>query len=100
MSERLKYVVTFNDGRRVEGESRTSDIIAFERRFQLPGFLLGDQDHIRIEHMVFMGYRAITRDWPDKPDFDDWIETVDSVDMIAPEGTGGDSDKPPLDPTA
>ena len=102
MSEKATYTVTFVDGRVVKGEQRTADIVAFERRYQVPGFFLGDPDKFRIEYQMFMGYLAVTRGQETRPDFDVWLEEVDAVVFDAPEDdkVEGADERPPLDRTA
>ena len=100
MSDRPRYVVTFDDGREVEGEGKAADIIAFERRYQVPGFFLADPDHFRMEYQFFMGYLAVTRGWDGRPEFDDWMESVDAVTIAEPAKVEGNEDRPPLAPTA
>ena len=102
MSDKASYTVTYVDGRTATGDQRTADIVAFERRYQVPGFFLGDPERFRIEYQMFMGYLAVTRGQETRPDFDVWLEEVDSVVFDTPgaDEVEGVEDRPPLDRTA
>ena len=97
------YKVEFVGGGTVSGESRPSDLIAFERRYQVPGWFLGDQDNARIEYLWFMAWRAVTRNDSAKVEFDEWIEMVDSVEVegddepVTPAAVDADGVPVPLD---
>ena len=91
-----KYKITFEDGTDLETSGRKADAIRFERQFKIPVAAMFSEDGVRQEHLWFFGWCAAKRTNPDILAFDDWIETVESVDIMAVE-----EDEPtPTDPSS
>ena len=85
-----KMKVAHTDGTEVEVEGRKADIIRFERQFKLPaGRMFGDGG-LFVEHLWFYAWCAEARAG-DVGSFDDWMETVDSVEIL---DTGDDQENP------
>lgn len=80
-----KYKITLEDGTIIEPTGRKADAIRFERQFKLPASAMFSDDGIRQEHLWFYGYCAAKRLDPDIVAFDDWIELVESVEIIVEE---------------
>jgi hypothetical protein len=91
-----KYKITFEDGTDLETSGRKADAIRFERQFKIPVAAMFSEDGVRQEHLWFFGWCVAKRTNPDILAFDDWIETVESVDIMAVE-----EDEPtPTDPSS
>lgn len=89
-----KYRITLNDGTIVEAPGRKADAVKFERQFKMPISRLFNEDGIYTEHIMFLGWCAVSRSNPDTPSFDDWIENVKDVDIVTGE------EAPPTDPNS
>jgi hypothetical protein len=91
-----KYKITFEDGTDLEVPGRKADAIRFERQFKIPVAAMFSEDGVRQEHLWFFGWCAAKRNNPDIVSFDDWIETVESVDIMAVE----EEEQTPTDPSS
>ncbi len=80
-----KYRITFEDGKVIEPTGRKADAIRFERHFKLPASAMFTDDGIRQEHLWFYGWTAARRLDPDTIGFDDWIDLVESVEIVLEE---------------
>jgi hypothetical protein len=89
-----KYRITLNDGTIVEAPGRKADAVKFERHFHMPISKLFGDDGIYTEHIMFLGWCAVSRANPDTGDFDAWIETIKDVDIITGE------EVPPTEPSS
>jgi hypothetical protein len=81
--------VTRLDGEVVEVHGRRADVIKFERRFKQPTSSLFDNDDPEslgrfTEPVWFFAWLADGRD-REVPDFDEWCETIDGVQIVATE---------------
>jgi hypothetical protein len=90
-----KYKITFEDGTDLEVSGRKADAIRFERQFKIPVAAMFSEDGVRQEHLWFFGWCAAKRTNTDIVSFDDWIETVESVDIMAVE----EEEQTPTDPS-
>lgn len=88
-----KMHVTYEDGSEVDVAGKRSDIIAFERKFGVPGSSIFDEG-IWTERLWFFGWRAAKRDNPELAEFEDWIDTVSAVEVVVVEEEAA----PPTDP--
>ena len=71
----LTFTLTFTDGTKSEVKTRLATEIAFERQFNVSyseAFNMG-----RHEHFYFMAHHASKT----AVDFDQWIETLDEIDL-------------------
>ncbi len=89
-----KYRITLNDGTIFEAEGRKADAVKFERQFKMPISRLFNEEGIYTEHIMFLGWCAAQRSKPDTPAFDDWIETIQDVDIVTGE------EVPPTEPNS
>jgi hypothetical protein len=90
-----KYRITHQNGTVIEAEGRKVDAVKLERKFKIPASSLFDGG-IYTEHLWFFGYCAEKRLNSELPEFDDWMETVDGVEIIMED----ESDEHPTDPSS
>jgi hypothetical protein len=90
-----KYRITLNDGTTLEAEGRKADAVKFERQFKIPVSSLFSDGGIYTEHLWFFGWCAEKRINSDLPDFDEWMENVDGVDILQEE-----EEETPTDPSS
>lgn len=91
-----KYRITHQDGTIIEAEGRKVDAVKFERQFKMPVSSLFEDGGLYTEHLWFFGYCAEKRLNPELPGFDDWMETVDGVDILNAE----ENEPHPTDPSS
>lgn len=90
-----KYKITHLDGTVIEAAGRKVDAVKFERNFKMPASAMFGDDGIYTEHLWYFGWCAEKRVTSDLPDFDEWMETVEGVDILSEE------DEPtPTDPSS
>lgn len=90
-----KYRITHQDGTIVEAAGRKVDAVKFERQFKMPISNLFGDGGIYTEHLWFFGWCAEKRDNPELASFDDWMEDIESVEIVTEE------EKPiPTDPSS
>lgn len=87
-----KFKIIHTDGSEVICDGSSSDIVHFEDHFDKPGFVIFDE--MRVKYLWFFAYMAESRTVENIAAFDDWINTVDSVEQI-----GDASENPPSAPT-
>jgi hypothetical protein len=90
-----KYRITHQDGNIVEAPGRKVDAVKFERQYKMPVSNLFSEGGIYTEHLWFFGWCAEKRINSDLPDFDEWMETVDGVDILSEE-----DEETPTDPSS
>lgn len=79
--------ITFTDGTKVETKPKASDGIRFERAYNMPiikAFGLGE---VHMEHLWYMAY--LSCDHGDTP-FDEWMDTVDTVEFAGQDEAASD----------
>jgi hypothetical protein len=91
-----KYKITFEDGTDLQASGRKADAIRFERQFKIPVAAMFSEEGVRQEHLWFFGWCAAKRVNPDIVSFDDWIDTVESVDIVTVE----EEEPTPTDPSS
>jgi hypothetical protein len=90
-----KYKITHLDGTVIEAAGRKVDAVKFERQFKMPVSNLFGDDGIYTEHLWYFGWCAEKRVNAELPDFDDWMETVEGVDIVTEE-----EEPTPTDPSS
>ena len=91
-----KYKITHLDGTVIEAAGRKVDAVKFERQFKMPVSNLFGDDGIYTEHLWYFGWCAEKRVNAELPDFDDWMETVEGVDIVTEE----EEEPTPTDPSS
>lgn len=71
--------IVHDDGRTVDVHLRTGDLVKFERAYDLSADVLNG-DTVRIEHVLFIAYTAAKRDGSTDLEFDEWIDTVETIE--------------------
>lgn len=81
--------VTYSDGTSVEGPTRNSDAIRFERQFKMPVSRIfnrtgpnPDDLELYMEHLWYFGWCVASRDGEEQPYGDEWLDRVESVDVV------------------
>lgn len=80
-----KYRITHTDGTVHEVLGKKSDVVKFEREFKMPAANILDSGAIYIEHLWYFGWLADERENNTGTNFNDWIETVESVEILTVE---------------
>jgi hypothetical protein len=91
-----KYKITHLDGTVIEAPGRKVDAVKFERQFKMPVSNLFEDGGIYTEHLWYFGWCAEKRVNADIPVFDDWMETVEGVDIVTEE----EEEESPTDPSS
>lgn len=87
--------ITHTDGTVTDAPGRKSDVVRFERHFRLPVSRLFDDGGMFTEHLWYFGYLAESRVIAEQVEFDDWMDTVDQVEIVTVEDTA-----PPSHPSS
>jgi len=87
---RINFQITYADGSAAEATASVADQVAFEQTFDRSIARLGDD--FRLTDACWLAWHALRRGGKTSSDFDQWINTVDAVEIgdgaIAPlEGT-------------
>ena len=77
--------ITREDGSIADVHGTKADMVRFERHFKIPAGRVFSSDGLFIEHLWFYAYVAEGRT-ADLPAFDEWMETVDSVEIVSMAG--------------
>jgi hypothetical protein len=89
---RLPLKVTYeDDASGVEVVASAPDLIQFERHFDMPMSVFGDQGALRIEWMMWLTWTTLKRKNLTNDDFDTWSEKVAEI-------TFGDPDEAEITP--
>jgi hypothetical protein len=67
------------DGSEAKVTAKASDLIAFERHFDQPMTVFGDQSKIRVEWLLWLAWETCTRQSLTKDDFDTWVDGVGGI---------------------
>lgn len=89
-----RYSITYTDGTNHEVDGKKSDVVKFERKYKIPVANLLSENAIYIEHLWFFGWCAETRAGNTELSFDDWIETIESVEVLTVEQENPTSPNP------
>lgn len=77
---RLKFKITYADGSVAETIASAADQVAFEREHDKSITQLAAAP--RLSDMCWLAWHPLRRSNGSTPDFDAWIDTVDSVEMV------------------
>ena len=89
---RQQFKITYLDGRTVQASSGLAEQVAFEREFDRSIAELAS--NFRITDICWLAWRGLKRAEPGVADFDTWIETVETVEVM------DDEDMVPLETAA
>lgn len=71
--------VSYSDGSGVDVTATAPDLIAFERHFDKPFTVFGTE--MRLEFILWLAWRSLSRQGKTGLEFDPWMETVESVGL-------------------
>jgi hypothetical protein len=74
--------IVFSDGTEADVSAIASDMVAFERHFDLSIAKLADE--VRMEHLFFLAWHSQTRTKVTGLEFDEWLDTVQIVTSVEP----------------
>jgi hypothetical protein len=80
-----KYRITYSDGTANEVTGKKSDVVRFERKYKMPVANMLADNAIYTEHLWFFGWCAEQRAGNTELSFDDWVETIESVEVLTVE---------------
>jgi hypothetical protein len=75
----IALTVAYADGSEVKVTAKASDLIAFERHFDQSMTVFGDDTKVRVEWLIWLAWKASTREGLTKVDFDAWVDTIDGI---------------------
>ncbi len=76
---RLTFAVTYADGSTAEAVASVADQVAFEREFSKSLVELASAP--RVADMCWLAWHGLRRANGSTPEFDEWLLTVDNVEM-------------------
>ena len=76
---RQQFKITYQDGRSVTASSGLAEQVAYEREFDRSIAELAS--NFRITDICWLAWRGLKRDDAGLPDFDTWINTVETVEV-------------------
>lgn len=75
----IALTVALADGSEAKVTAKASDLIAFERNFDQSMTIFGDDKKVRVEWLLWLAWRASTREGLTKDEFDTWVDTIDGI---------------------
>ncbi len=79
---RMQLEVELNDGSKKDVKVIMADMVRFESQFNISIAKLGQE--MKVTHLLWLAWSALTREKAISIDFDKWIETVASIGAIDP----------------
>ena len=79
---RMQLEVEFADGAKKDVQVVMSDMVKFESQFSLSIAKLGQE--MKVTHLLWLAWAALTRQKQVTTDFDSWVETVVSIGAVDP----------------
>ena len=84
---RMQLEVEFLDGTQKEVKVIMSDMVKFESQFSLSIAKLGQE--MKVTHLLWLAWSALTREKQVTTEFDTWVETVASIGAVDPKASKG-----------
>ena len=84
--------LTHTDGNEIICDGHSADLVRFEMHFDLGASVV--YDDLRLTYIWFFAYAAESRTNPGLGSFEQWMETVDGVEVI-----GDETENPPSEQT-
>lgn len=75
----IALTVANADGSEAKVTAKASDLIAFERNFDQSMTVFGDDKKVRVEWLLWLAWRASTREGLTKAEFDTWVDTIEGI---------------------
>jgi len=82
---RMQLDVEYNDGSTKEVKVIMADMVRFESKFDLSIAKLGQE--MKVTHLLWLAWSALTREKQISLDFDKWTETVVSIGASDPKAS-------------
>ena len=82
---RMQLDVEYNDGSTKEVKVIMADMVRFESKFDLSIAKLGQE--MKVTHLLWLAWSALTRENQISLDFDKWTETVASIGASDPKAS-------------
>ena len=84
---RMQLEVEFADGVKKDVQVVMSDMVKFEAQFSLSIAKLGQE--MKVTHLLWLAWAALTREKQITADFDTWVETVAAIGAVDPKASKG-----------
>lgn len=75
---RINLRVSYNSGSSEEVTCSAIDLVKFETHFDLSVTRL--EKEMKLTHLLFLAHASLFRQGKTKSNFDEWVETVSSID--------------------
>lgn len=76
---KLELKATFIDGSNADIDARFADFVAFERQWQRS--VVKFETELRLTDLAWLAWKSETRMMRTKLKFEDWIETIETVEV-------------------
>lgn len=84
--------ITHTDGTEIVCDGHSADLVRFEMHFDMGASVV--YDDLRLTYIWFFAYAAESRINSELGSFEQWMETIESVEVI-----GDETENPPSEPT-
>lgn len=84
---RMQLEVEFNDGSKKDIKVIMADMVKFESQYNLSIAKLGQE--MKVTHLLWLAWAALTREKQISVPFDSWVETVAAIGAIDPKASKG-----------
>ena len=84
---RMQLEVEFNDETKKDVKVIMADMVKFESEYNLSIAKQGQE--MKVTHLLWLAWSALTREKQTNLDFDKWVETVASVGAVDPKASKG-----------
>ena len=84
---RMQLEVEFNDGSKRDIKVIMADMVKFEAQYNLSIAKLGQE--MKVTHLLWLAWAALTREKEVTADFDTWLEQVSTIGAVDPKASKG-----------
>lgn len=84
---RMQLEVEYIDGSQKEVKVIMADMVKFESQYNLSIAKLGQE--MKVTHLLWLAWSALTREKQISAEFDTWVETVAAVGAVDPKASKG-----------
>lgn len=86
---RMRFEVTYDDGRVVEAVAKPKDIVAFERQYSVSMAAFGDKAKpAPVEWLFYLAWSPMHRQGREPRAFDEFLDFVDDIEPLEDEDEG------------
>jgi hypothetical protein len=79
---RMQLDLEFVDGSKKEVKIIMADMVKFEAQYNLSVAKIGQE--MKVTHLLYLAWSALTREKQTSAEFDAWVETVAAVGAVDP----------------